>query len=163
MLRWTLVFLTIALVIGTFAFTDVYSSAVLGHIAKAYTILSVTIAILVTIWALTTKFSLTDSIDDVWNEEQRIEHLTVKLAEANKRSQFWEGKFRTVKQENNRIRRYNHQIGEDLGEASNRLADVINQASTDQKRYEAEIAELKELNRLLQHVDAKPSHVEIQV
>jgi len=144
MLRWTLSLLTIALIASALIFTNLFNNPVFTNISRVILIGSLTVSSLIVVFAFTSKSDWSSDIDQYLRDEDNVERLRQKLDAANKRSEFWEGKFRTVKLENNRIRRFNHNLGHDLGEASNRLADVINQAAADQKRYEAEIADLRD-------------------
>lgn len=148
MLRWTLTLLTVALIGAGLIFTDLYTSTIFTNIGRVFLIVSGTGTILTLIFAFTGRYSIGEDFDHVWREEDTLDHLRAKVKHLKQLVQFWEGKFRTVKLENNRIRKYNLRLGDNLSEAGARLADVINQAAADQKRYEAEIARLREVHDL---------------
>jgi uncharacterized membrane protein YtjA (UPF0391 family) len=77
------------------------------------------------------------------NQADRISKLVIKLNKRKNQIVFWQGKFTMVKNENNKIRRFNQQLAEENMELQRRLADTINQASSDQANYTEQIMILK--------------------
>lgn len=120
-LNWIISIALIGGFAALFGFTDLYNSAAFTNLARV--VLIFVMAVVCVIVAIALSVGKDDGAFDSFDD-------------ADDDTNLWKAKFHSIKIENNRLRRCNHKLADDLAESDRRLTETINQAKADQEKYE---------------------------
>jgi uncharacterized membrane protein YtjA (UPF0391 family) len=152
MIRWSIIFIAITCIAGVLGFTGIILGlSVFAKIIFYIFLVLFVISRIAGVFIYDKKIGkpIYNPIPYQYDKTSEKIHALKKLHNSRIQSlsfqiQLWQGKFRVVKHENNKIRKFNQQLAKENIELETRLTETINQAAKDQAYYKSIISDLQD-------------------